>query len=172
VRVGYRMRQFWEALNPRLSAEELKQAQDFLDPALMALFLGQPRSEQAHSLRLLNQLLEGGETHSDLLVAALLHDVGKSRHPLHLWERVLIVLGKKFAPNLSQNWGQAELHGWRRAFVIAAQHPQWGAEMAAEAGASPLTVELIRRHQSLLPEQADSLKESLLHRLQSVDNQN
>jgi len=172
VRVGYRIRQFREALNPRLSAEELKQAQDFLDPALMALFLGQQRSEQAHSLRLLNQLLEGGETHSDLLVAALLHDVGKSRHPLHLWERVLIVLGKKFAPNLSASWGRAEPHGWRRPFVIAAHHPQWGAEMATEAGASPLTVELIRRHQSLLPAQADSLKESLLHRLQSVDNQN
>ena len=172
MRVSYRVRQFWEALNPRLSAEELTQAQDILDPALMALFLGQQRSEQAHSLRLLNQLLEGGETHSDLLVAALLHDVGKSRHPLHLWERVLIVLSKKFVPNLSEDWGQSEPRGWRRPFVIAARHPAWGAEMAAEAGASSLTVELIRRHQSLLPAQPDTIKETLLHRLQSVDNQN
>jgi hypothetical protein len=63
--------------------------------------------------------------------------------------------------------------GWRRAFVVAVQHPQWGADLAAKAGASPLAVALIRRHQEQqgsLGEADAGSEDSLLARLQSVDN--
>jgi hypothetical protein len=40
--------------------------------------------------------------------------------------------------------------GWRRPFVVHARHPQVGARWAREAGCSPLTVALIRRHQDQL----------------------
>jgi putative nucleotidyltransferase with HDIG domain len=117
----------------------------------MELFKQMQSSEQAHSLwifRQLRQQLSGVDLDAqhDLLVAALLHDVGKSRHPLQLWERVVIVLGKALFPNLVQQWGTQPPDGWKRPFVIAAQHPAWGAEIAAQAGASPLVVALVRRH--------------------------
>ena len=53
-------------------------------------------SEQAHAVSVYRQLVAQGETSSDLLAAALLHDVGKSLSPLRLWERVLIVLARVF----------------------------------------------------------------------------
>lgn len=147
MRALYRVRQFWHALVATPESEELAQARHFLTPALMELFLRLQPSEQAHSLWVYRQLREAGETNPDLLAAALLHDVGKSCHPLQLWERAAIVLGKALFPQKSRNWGQAEPQGWKRPFVVAAQHSVWGAEMAARAGASPMTVALIQRHQ-------------------------
>jgi len=78
-----------------------------------------------------------------------------------------------------QRWGQ-EGDGrletaawWRKAFVVAAQHPQWGAEMAAAVGASSLAATLIRRHQEKLasPVRREiTREETLLQILQSVDD--
>lgn len=95
-------------------------------------------------------LTHAGHNEPALLTAALLHDIGKTRHPLPIVERVLVVLGNKFLPGRAASWGIGEPAGWRRAFVIKAQHAQWGAEMAAQAGSNPQVVELIRRHQDLL----------------------
>ena len=133
-------------------------------------------SEQSHSLAILNQLLDQGETNNDLLTAALLHDVGKNRFPLHAWERVVIVLGKAFLPNKTKLWGQGQPSGWRRPFVVAEQHPAWSAEMAAQAGASPIAVSLISRHQDkpILqpePEKLPDDQDILLYRLQILDNE-
>jgi hypothetical protein len=153
------------------SAEDRMIASQILSPPLMQLFERQRGSEQAHSLRLCRQLLEHKDNQPDLLVAALLHDVGKSRYPLFIWERVWIVLGKALFPERVKKWGQASPHGWRRAFVIAEKHPAWGAEMAAQAGASPLAVALIRRHQTRLKGEALSPEDRLLQRLQLFDDE-
>jgi hypothetical protein len=118
-----------------------------------------------------HKLVTQGETSPDLLVAALLHDVGKSRYPLHLWERVLIVLVKALFPTRAKRWGAGAPFGWRRPFVIAEQHPAWGAEMATRAGASPLTVELICKHQHPSPSESQSEVEALLQKLQAVDDE-
>jgi len=184
VRVSYRVRQFWRALTATPGPEDLYQARQVLSNDLWALFQRLQASEQAHSLWIFRRLLEQNEADPDLLAAALLHDVGKSRLPLRLWERVAIVVGKKFCPGKATRWGRGEPRGWRRPFVIAEQHAAWGAEMAARAGASPMTVTLIRRHQDThlqaAPE-ADSvnltnlrqvsLEDMLLRRLQELDNE-
>jgi hypothetical protein len=138
----------------------------------MALFLRLQPSEQAHSLRLFRQLLDRGETDVELLAAALLHDVGKSRYPLRVWERILIVLAKALFPHLVKHWGQAQPYGWRRLFVISEMHAAWGADMAAMAGAPAMTVSLIRRHQDILPTHPESIEERYLQILQSLDNEN
>jgi hypothetical protein len=173
VRILYRIHQFWQALRASLTEKELAKVREVLNqPPLLALFLRLQPSEQAHSFQVLKQLQSQGPCPPDLLIAALLHDVGKICLPLQLWERILIVLGRKLLPRLARRWGQDERHGWRP-FVVAEQHARWGAELARQAGASPLTVALIRRHQDPIPQPAyrHQFEDGLLHRLQSVDNE-
>jgi hypothetical protein len=120
------------------------------------------------------------ENRADLLVAALLHDVGKTCYPLSLWERVVIVLMKAMWPDRIAKWGTPSLNdresypgegqfGWKRAFVIAQQHPHWGAELAKASGCTALTVSLIRKHQDTLPSKPETIEDRLLSRLQSAD---
>ncbi len=187
ARIFYRVRQFRDALSAVPEPEEIEFIQTYLSPAQMELFLAMQASDQAHSLKvfknIFNQCLsEPGQTRQDLLVAALLHDVGKSRYKLQVWERVMIVLAKRLIPERVRRWGEVNHDrewkaegddlrlGWRRAFVIAEQHPRWGAEMAAAAGSSRLAVELIRHHQDLLPENNGTIEEQLLRQFQLVDN--
>ncbi len=172
MRIGYRARQFWYAIQSKPDERALALAQELLPPPLLALFEQQQASEQAHCLRILTQLLEQGEDQPDLLAAALLHDAGKSRYPLRVWERVLVVLGRALFPRQAQSWGRGEARGWRRAFVVAEQHPAWGAEMASRAGASPLTTALILRHQQIPPIPAKSEEDRLLLKLQWFDDNN
>ena len=110
--------------------------------------------------------------HPDLLTAALLHDVGKTRVPLSVWERSWVVVGQVIWPKKTAVWGQDAPLGWKRPFVVKAQHPAWGADMAAAAGSSELAVGLIRRHQDNVPETAVSEMDRLLRHLQWADNQN
>ena len=179
ARLLYRTGPFWQAVRCGNTTQDLGLASSVLPPAPLELFKQMPGSDQAHSLRVLKALLTQGEKNSDLWIAALLHDVGKSIRPLRLWERVLIVLVGLVCPGCVQRWGMASpghppaALGWRRAFVVAAQHPQWGAELAAKAGASPLAVALIRRHQERLESLGDAdadAEDRLLSRLQAVDD--
>jgi hypothetical protein len=168
----YRVRQFWHALAAAPSTEELRQASQALSPELMRLFLRQHPSEQAHSLKIFSLLREQGETSPDLLNAALIHDVGKSRYPLRIWERVLVVIIQALAPGKAQQWGRAEPRGWKRPFVVASQHPTWGAEMAQACGASVLTTALIRRHHDTPCSNPAQPEDELLRRFQSLDSKN
>jgi len=170
----YRTRQFWLAWRTQsLTEEELAPARLVLTAEQMQLFMRLQPSEQIHALRVLYTVQRQGESDPDLVTAALLHDIGKARAPLRLWERVLIVLGKGFFPERAKEWGRGQFQGWIRPFVIAEQHPTWGAEMAFEAGASPLTVSLIRKHQSPIEtEPVSPLEEHLLKILQDADHQN
>jgi HD domain len=186
-RVRYRVRQFRGAVCATPEPEDIQFIQDYLSPAQLELFLHMQASEQAHSLQVFREIYshksaDSPSAQNDLLVAALLHDVGKSRYPLRVWERALIVLTKRWMPEQVKRWGEvipgenrvlqgSPAHlGWRRAFIIAEQHPVWGAELASAAGVSPLTVTLIRRHQDSLPAKPETLEEQLLQELQSVDN--
>jgi len=174
-RVLYRVRQFSHAVWASAAPADLEQARSVLTPAQMALFVGMQSSEQTHALSVYRQLLAQGETSPDLLKAALLHDVGKICRPLRLWERVLIVLVKAIYPAQSRRWGsvdseEAGKKTWKQAFAVAEQHPAWGAELAAEAGTSPLTVELIRLHQDPPSTAVDAEVKRLLVKLQAVDD--
>jgi hypothetical protein len=172
VRPCYRARQLWLALVARPTPAELANAQAVLLPAQMVLFNGMQPSEQAHALHMLKALRAQGETNHDLLAAALLHDAGKQRCPLHAWERALIVLVQAASPALARRWGQTvtnECTGWQKPFIVAARHAEWGAEMALQAGASPTAVALIRYHAQPAPAGSESVEESLLRKLQAVD---
>lgn len=147
MRILYRMNQFWQGLSAVPAPIDMKLARQVLSEDLMSLFLRMQPSEQMHSLSILRKLKEKGENNEALLVAALLHDAGKSRYPLKHWERIFIVLAKRAFPRLAKKWGKGEANGWKRALVVAEKHPAWGAELANASGASPLAVSLILRHQ-------------------------
>lgn len=161
--IGYRFRQFWSALTATPDSRTLSEINEILLPQLMALFLQLQPSEQEHSLQIYRKMHDAGWTDKDLLVAALLHDVGKIKYPLKLWQRVEIVVLKRIAPETVKAWGQSISSGWRQPFVVAAQHPGWGAEMAEKAGASPLSVLLIKKHQDHLVSHDKSLSDSQYH---------
>jgi len=178
----YRFRQGVRALASWFSAADDGLAREYLTPDLFALYRRMRRSERQHSLRVLQQLIAGGKTHPDLLTAALLHDVGKTRTHFFLPEKVLVVLVKAAVPRRMQQWGSGPAHGWRRPFAVSVQHPTWGAEMVAAAGGTPLAVELIRRHAELpddpagcgkqRPYENEAETDHLLRALQAVDDQN
>ncbi len=168
----YRAGQFFQALAARPRSQDRALVEVHLPPALRPLFDTMSPADQAHGIRVLRALLRQGEAHPDLLAAALLHDVGKSRVPLRLWERVVVVLAEVLLPGASAHWGRGRPRGWRRPFVVALQHPRWGAEMLAAAGASPLLQELVCRHQEPLDGPPDDPTEVLLRKLQQADSRN
>lgn len=174
ARIRYRLWQFWQELWARpLSAQAWQHVADRLSPAELALFRRFAPSDQVHSYRVMQTLLAAGHDDPHLLKAALLHDVGKTRVRLYLWDRVLVVLGKAFLPNKMAAWGQGRPSGWRKAFVVKANHAAWGAEMAEQAGSDPAVVALIHYHQddlAAVPETAVS--RHLLRLLQWADDQN
>lgn len=175
-RLLYRGRQFWSALRLHPAAPDLEQARLILGSDLFALFARMQPGEQVHSLRVLQQLLAQGETHPDLQVAALLHDVGKTRRKLHLWERTWVVLAETFLSSRARQWGNAHasdlarLPFWQQPLVVAEQHPAWGAEMVTAAGGTPLAVKLIRCHADKPARDQQSPEGQLLALLQFVDD--
>jgi hypothetical protein len=171
----YRVGQFFRALAARTLDEELEQAANILTPAALALFRSMSIQDQRHGLDVYAALRQAGHTNPDLLAAALLHDVGKAAAPLPAWQRAIIVLLGRFAPRLLARLSRGELpQGWRRPFVVHAQHPQVGAHWAQQAGCSPLTVALIRRHQDELAlcQTNQTQEDRLLVALQAADRLN
>lgn len=203
----HRVWQFVQASVARpLTPAEKTEIASILAPAQQSLFGEMRVSDQRHALNVSRALIATGQTRQDLLAAALLHDVGKSRYRLRLSERAAVVVTRRCAPAAARSWGAGsnpaalphaavdsrpheqrlnphhppgggELRGWRRAFIIYEQHPEWGAEIAAAAGCSPLTVWLIRQHQGDstprgTPSRERTLGTELLRALRRADNAN
>jgi hypothetical protein len=166
-RLVYRSRQFWNALPIPRQRVDIGALTPHLSDSQIILFRRLQPSEQAHALRMLERLKDAGHANPDLLAAALLHDVGKVLYPLSLSDRVVVVLGKRFFRKKAKHWSLETLTRFRRPFIVAAHHPAWGADLAQQAGASPRTVDLIRRHQD--PPAAD---DHLLIALQAADDEN
>lgn len=169
----YRLWQFWQSASARpLSAPARAEIGRLLNPVEQRLFERLKRSDQRHSYRVMQALQAAGHGRPELLKAALLHDVGKTRVRGAAWDRVAVVLGQAFWPRRTAQWAGGQPHGWRRPFAVKARHPEWGAEMAAAAGSPALTVRLIRRHQELLPVAEAGEEARLLRLLQAVDDNN
>jgi hypothetical protein len=169
----YRFRQGIRSLLAFSQTVELPLAAEYLSPELLALFQKMRRSEQLHSLNVLREVLADGTTPHDLAVAALLHDVGKSRYPMRTWQKTLAVLTRAISPALFERWSRGNpAHIWHRPFVVYVQHPTWSAEMVMAAGASETAVWLIEHHQKPAAMWEHHPNAPLMRRLQVADNAN
>jgi putative nucleotidyltransferase with HDIG domain len=169
----YRVRQFFQAagawVQPRRAGEAA--AQGYLPPAAARLFQAMPRYDRRHALRVVRTLEERGHADKELLAAALLHDAGKTAEPsgrLRLWHRVAVVLIEAAQPGLLARIALDRPGSWRRLFFVQCHHAAIGAELARQAGCSPRTVELVRRHEEPCTQPGDPVLEAL----QAADAEN
>jgi hypothetical protein len=169
--LAYRVTQFFQTLIAKPDPKDLELVDDQLEKPLAELFYLMEPPDQAHGIRVLRRLIARGERHPDLLAAALLHDVGKSRANPRIWDRVAVVLVEWLSPRAVKRWGGSEARGWRRPFVIAANHPGWGAEMISEAGGTQTLITLVGRHHDA-PSGPETEIGRLLDQLIEVDNEN
>ncbi len=159
-----RLRQGLHALLAFAQPIDRALAAQHLTPELQQCFDRLRRSEQLHSLRVLRALQAEGEVTPDLAVAALLHDVGKTRWPFPLWQRVLVVLLPRLAPALADRLARgSESQPLARPFLLCQQHPAWGAQLARAAGASERAAWLVGQHAGNAGDDAD------LARLRAAD---
>jgi hypothetical protein len=173
-----RLRQGFRALFAFAQPVELELAASYLTPELLELFQRMRRGEQLHSLNVLRTVLTQRSGAPDIIppelaVAALLHDVGKSRYPLAVWQKTLAVLVRAFAPATFKRLSKGDPRRvFERPFVVYVQHPAWSAELVAEAGAAPVAVWLVEHHADPPDRWQDDARVPLLKRLQRADDAN
>jgi hypothetical protein len=151
----YRAKQFFGALTASIDDDDDQDVARWLTPSQRDLFQYMAPNDKNHSVQVCETLCQIGADDPDLLAAALLHDVGKALGYIWLWQRTLIVLLQRWAPDLL-SWLSSGSHlddapWWRRGFMINRLHAELGARWAAKAGSSPTAVALIRRHQEPVP---------------------
>jgi hypothetical protein len=140
-----RVAQFFGALTARVRPEDMVAISNYLEPQQMALFRRMSLWDQSHSLNVFARLRAAGQTDSELLQAALLHDAGKSLAPVTVWHRVFVVLlasvNKSALKRISTNDST-----WGAPISALVGHSESGARLAGEAGCSALVQEYICQH--------------------------
>lgn len=153
--IAYRLWQVRQQLGSSapLSPEEDVEVATWLPPSAFTLFKTMSPADQQHSLRVCRGLQHNGCQDTDMLAAALLHDVGKAQGRVPFWTRPAIVLGKAFAPALLKRLAVVpsalppqSTPRWRRSLSYAWWHAEVGGELAAAAGLSEQAVLYIRTH--------------------------
>lgn len=148
-----RVRQFRSHIRARVAPEERAGLVDWLTPQQLALFDSMHVADRRHGLDVVATLRSEGVTHGDVLLAGLLHDCAKGE--TGVWPRVAYALG--------QGYGQWVVRVARLVPPMRAPlerlrlHATASAELAATAGCSARTVELIRHQDAPIDPEAGRL---------------
>lgn len=151
ARSWHRVRQFFGALRPRVSAHERAAAYEYLDPPLRAVFESMTLRDQQHGIVVWRRVrAKSPSPDADLFAAALIHDCGKGE--VALWHRVVHVLMGTFTPAIERRIAAETGAPWRQALWRLREHPRLGADMTRAAGASPEMVRLIAEQDAVSPD--------------------
>ena len=137
---GSKTRQFRAHLRARVSPGERAGLAAWTTPTQLALFDSMHVADRRHGLDVVASLRDEGVTDHDALLAGLLHDAGKG--DTGVLPRVAYSLGSRHG---SWIWRIAGIvPGFGSALGRLQVHAESSAGLAAAAGCSPRTVELIR----------------------------
>ena len=137
---GSRARQFRAHLRANVVPEERAELVPLLTPAQLDVFDAMHVADRRHGLDVVATLRATGARDPDVLVAGLLHDAGKG--DTGVWPRVIYSLGQRYGTAI-----------WRVAGIVPGMwgelrrlrdHAEVSARIAAAAGCSERTIELIR----------------------------
>ncbi len=143
------VRRFFRGFRGALTPEEARSVEAVLGAEELRCFRALQGREQRHAVDVMQHLRTHGSPSDDLLVAALLHNVGKG--PLHLYERVAYTLLAMFTPRLLHRIARPDGRGFRLAMAAQRDHPARGAEALAAIGVRPRVLELVRGHHDASP---------------------
>ena len=152
--IRYRVWQFFAGWRARLTPQAIVEIRQLLTREELTFFVGMLGRDQAHCLRVMRVIqrtavARGRAPSRELLVAALLHDVGKG--PVATWHRVAFVVLDALAPRLARRLERPRDGGWRGALWRLRHHARLGAERLAGAGIDPRVVALVSAHSSRTP---------------------
>ena len=148
-----KVRQFGGHIRARVARSERDALAAWLTPAQLAAFDAMHVADRRHGLDVVGALRGDGVDEPDVLVAGLLHDAGKGR--TGVLPRVAYSLGQAYG---SWVWRLAAiLPGFGAAIDELRVHPERSAAIAAAAGCSDRTVDLIRHQDRPLDPQFGEL---------------
>jgi hypothetical protein len=140
-----KVRQFRSHVRAHVEPDERSALIDWLTPAQMALFDSMHVADRRHGLDVVGTLRAGGMTDDEVLLAGLLHDAGKGA-TTGVLPRVAFSLGQAYG---SWVWRVAGVvPAWGAALRRLHDHAESSAILAAGAGCSPRTVDLIRHQEA------------------------
>lgn len=130
-------------VHPALAAPDDAWAEARLPPPERRLYRDMDARERDHAVRVAKALsIRYLDAPDELVRAALLHDVGKSRRSYRVGERILVhLVGGGSAP------AEPRLRGLAGARQVARHHAAYGAAMIRDAGGSTRVAELVARHE-------------------------
>lgn len=174
LHLAHRARRFFSSLLPvRVAPEDAAWIRELLSERELAAFGRMSVRDQVHSIgvaRSVERHLDSVEVDGPrdwILVAALLHDVGKSAVELGTYGRVMATLaGWAAGEDMAPAW--AEKRGMTRKIGLYLQHPRLGADILALAESDPRVVAWAREHY-YRPDES-SLPDDVVRLLVAADN--
>jgi hypothetical protein len=133
-------RQVRDHLRARVGPAERTALAGWLTPSELALFDAMHVADRRHGLDVMVHLRLQGVVERDVLVAGVLHDCAKG--DTGVMPRIAYSLGQRYGTWVWRAAGV--MPGWRTALERLRVHAEASAALAAAAGSSPTTVDLIR----------------------------
>ena len=150
-----KVRRFRTHLRASVGPAERSGLEAWLSGPQLALFDGLHVADRRHGLDVVATLRADGVTDREVLLAGLLHDAGKG--PTGVWPRVVHSLGQAYGSWVWRAGGLVPGPGFKAALARLLDHAETSAALAAAAGCSPRTVELIRHQDAPIDPDAGRL---------------
>ena len=155
-----RVRQFFQALNAKLTLEDGRYISTHLTAAEQKLFFAMDVSDQCHSLRTAYAIErfaiedKAGVEREFLIRCALLHDVGRVKGDMGLFGKVIAVLAAEYFPSIG---AMLERRGNRLMYVYK-HHAEMSAKKLQEIGLFKEAKIVARHHSPPSPNDPKELK--------------